>query len=147
MVPGDRKYTQEHEWILVDGSNGTVGVTEFAAHELGDIVFVELPAVGASFKKGDAVALFYPSANRDEEVFEDPYSFKIDRNPNRHIGFGVGEHFCLGAHLARLEMVVAYRHLLPRIEEIELSGKVDRLHSGLVGGVKRLPIHYKLRRA
>jgi cholest-4-en-3-one 26-monooxygenase len=98
-------------------------------------------------KKGDSLALFYPSANRDEEVFEDPYAFKIDRHPNRHIGFGVGEHFCLGAHLARLEMVVAYRHLLPRIDEIELTGKVDRLHSGLVGGVKRLPIHYKLRRA
>jgi cholest-4-en-3-one 26-monooxygenase len=97
-------------------------------------------------KKGESVALFYPSANRDEEIFEDPFAFKIDRNPNRHIGFGVGEHFCLGAHLARLEMVVAYRHLLPRIEEIELTGKVDRLHSGLVGGVKRLPIHYKLRR-
>ncbi|MEZ4332499.1 MAG: cytochrome P450 [Myxococcota bacterium] len=98
-------------------------------------------------KRGDAVALFYPSANRDEEVFEDPYAFKIDRHPNRHIGFGVGEHFCLGAHLARLEMQVAYRHLLPRIEEIELAGKVDRLHSGLVGGLKRLPIHYKLKRA
>ncbi len=55
-------------------------------------------------KKGDAVALFYPSANRDEEIFEDPFTFDIDRNPNRHIGFGVGEHFCLGAHLARLEM-------------------------------------------
>lgn len=55
MVPGDRKYTQEHEWIQVDGGNGTVGVTEFAAHELGDIVFVELPAVGSTFKQGDAV--------------------------------------------------------------------------------------------
>ena len=55
MVPGDRNYTQEHEWILVDGGNGTVGVTEFAAHELGDIVFVELPAVGSSFSRGDAV--------------------------------------------------------------------------------------------
>ncbi len=53
MVPQDRKYTQEHEWILVEGSQGTVGVTEFAAHELGDIVFVELPAVGSSFKQGD----------------------------------------------------------------------------------------------
>lgn len=97
-------------------------------------------------REGQAVALFYPSANRDEEVFEDPFSFKIDRQPNRHIGFGVGEHFCLGAHLARLEMQVAYRHLLPRIEEIELAGPVDRLHSGLVGGLKRLPIHYKLKR-
>ncbi|MBK8166420.1 MAG: glycine cleavage system protein GcvH [bacterium] len=55
MVPADRKYTQEHEWIMVDGGNGTVGVTEFAAHELGDIVFVELPSVGATFKQGDTV--------------------------------------------------------------------------------------------
>jgi cytochrome P450 len=98
-------------------------------------------------REGDALALFYPSANRDEEIFDDPYTFRIDRRPNRHIGFGVGEHFCLGAHLARLEMIVAYRHLLPRIEEIELAGPVDRLHSSLVGGVKRLPIRYKLRPA
>ena len=98
-------------------------------------------------REGESVALFYPSANRDEEVFEDPFTFKIDRKPNRHIGFGVGEHFCLGAHLARMEMQVAYKHLLPRIEEIELTGPADRLHSGLVGGVKRLPIRYKLRSA
>ena len=98
-------------------------------------------------REGQSVALFYASANRDEEVFEKPFEFLVDRKPNRHIGFGVGEHFCLGAHLARLEMQVAYRHLLPRIEEIELVGPVDRLHSALVGGVKRLPIHYKLRAA
>ena len=96
-------------------------------------------------REGDSVALFYPSANRDEEIFEDPFEFRIDRDPNRHLGFGVGEHFCLGAHLARLEMRVAYKYLLPRIEDIELTGTVDRLHSGLVGGVKRLPIRYKLR--
>jgi cholest-4-en-3-one 26-monooxygenase len=98
-------------------------------------------------REGDSVALFYPSANRDEEIFEDPFEFRIDRKPNRHLGFGVGEHFCLGAHLARLEMHVAYKYLLPRIEEIELAGPVDRLHSGLVGGVKRLPIRYKFRQA
>jgi cytochrome P450 len=98
-------------------------------------------------REGDTVALFYPSANRDEEIFEKPFEFLVDRKPNRHLGFGVGEHFCLGAHLARLEMHVAYRYLLPRIEEIELAGPADRLHSGLVGGVKRLPIHYKLRPA
>jgi cholest-4-en-3-one 26-monooxygenase len=95
-------------------------------------------------RKGDSVALFYPSANRDEEVFENPYQFDINRKPNRHIAFGVGEHFCLGAHLARLEMEVAYRHLIPRIKEIETAGPVDRLHSSLVGGVKRLPIRYQL---
>ncbi len=99
---------------------------------------------GKTIRKGDAVALFYPSANRDEEIFEDPFAFRIDRKPNRHLGFGMGEHFCLGAHLARLEMEVAYKHLLPRIEAVELAGPVERLHSSLVGGVKRLPIRYKL---
>jgi cytochrome P450 len=101
---------------------------------------------GKRIRKGDALALFYPSANRDEDVFDSPFEFRIDRQPNRHLGFGVGEHFCLGAHLARMEMEVAYRHLLPRIEEIELAGPVERLRSSLVGGVKRLPIRYKLKR-
>jgi cytochrome P450 len=100
---------------------------------------------GKTIKEGQSVALFYPSANRDEDYFEDPYSFRIDRRPNRHLGFGIGEHFCLGANLARLEISVAYKYLLPRIEEIELSGPVERLHSSLVGGVKRLPIRYRLR--
>ena len=102
---------------------------------------------GRKLAKGDLLALFYPSANRDEDVFEDPDVFRIDRRPNRHIGFGVGEHFCAGAHLARLELEVAYRHLLPRIEELEIAGPVDRLQSNLVGGIKRLPIHYKLKPA
>ena len=101
---------------------------------------------GKQIRKGDALALFYPSANRDEEVFEAPFEFRIDRNPNRHLGFGMGEHVCIGAHLARLELVVAYKHLLPRIDSVELAGPVERLHSSLVGGVKHLPIRYKLRR-
>jgi len=100
---------------------------------------------GQKIREGDLLSLFYPSANRDEEVFDRPYEFDVTRNPNRHIGFGVGEHFCAGAHVARLELEAAYKHLLPRIEEIELAGPVDRLHSHLVGGVKRLPIRYKLR--
>jgi cytochrome P450 len=102
---------------------------------------------GKQIRAGDPVGLFYPSGNRDEDVFDDPYSFRIDRNPNRHLGFGVGEHFCLGSHLARLEMQVAYKYLLPRIEEVELAGPVGRLHSSLVGGLKSLPIRYKLKPA
>ena len=102
---------------------------------------------GVEIKQGDELALFYPSGNRDETVFADPYTFRIDRNPNPHVGFGVGEHFCAGAHLARLELEMAFKYLLPRIEEIELAGPVDRLHSNLVGGIKRLPIRYKLRAA
>jgi cytochrome P450 len=102
---------------------------------------------GKTIREGDTLALFYPSVNRDEEIFEDPFDFRIDRQPNHHLGFGVGEHFCLGSHVAKLEMQVAYKHLLPRIDEIELAGPVSRLHSGLVGGVKHLPIRYKLKPA
>lgn len=102
---------------------------------------------GQTIKAGETVGLFYPSANRDEEVFDDPWNFRVDRKPNPHLAFGIGEHFCLGSHVARLELQIAYKHLLPRIEEIELTGEVSRLHSSLVGGVKRLPIRYKLRPA
>lgn len=96
-------------------------------------------------REGQRLGLFYGSANRDEEVFERPFSFDITRKPNRHIAFGIGEHFCAGAHMARLELEMAYKYLIPRIEEIELSGTPERLHSALVGGVKHLPIRYRLR--
>jgi len=100
---------------------------------------------GHPMRKGDVVGMFYPSANRDEDVWEDPYTFRVDRMRNPHIAFGVGEHYCLGAHVARLELNVIFRHLLPRLAEVELAGLVSRLRSNLIGGVKRLPIRYKLK--
>jgi len=102
---------------------------------------------GKKIRKGDRLGLFYPSANRDEEVFDAPFTFDVDRTHNRHIAFGMGEHFCAGAHVARLELEMAFKYLLPRIDFIELDGPVERLRSSLVGGVKHLPIHYKLKRA
>lgn len=102
---------------------------------------------GQRIEKGQHLALFYPSANRDADIFDAPERFRIDRNPNRHIGFGIGEHFCAGAHIARLEIQMAYQYLLPQIEEIELTGPPARLHSTFVGGIKRLPIRYRLKRA
>jgi cytochrome P450 len=100
---------------------------------------------GQKIARGDVVSLYYPSANRDEDVFEAPFEFRVDRKPNRHLAFGIGEHFCAGAHVARLEIEYALRFLLPRIEEIELAAPPDRLHSHFIGGIKRLPIRYKLR--
>jgi cytochrome P450 len=100
---------------------------------------------GKQIRKGDRLGLFYPSANRDEEVFDAPFTFDVERQQNRHLAFGIGEHFCAGAHVARLELEMAFKYLLPRIESIEVDGKVERLRSSLVGGVKHLPIHYKLR--
>ena len=99
---------------------------------------------GLAWRAGYGTRHAVDRAARDEAVFDDPYTFNIDRNPNRHLGFGIGEHFCLGAHLARMELKVAYKHLLPRIADIELAGPVERLQSTLVGGVKHLPIRYKL---
>jgi cytochrome P450 len=95
--------------------------------------------------QGEIVALFYPSANRDEDIFDAPFEFRVDRKPNRHLAFGIGEHFCAGAHVARLEIEYALRFLLPRIAEIELAAPPSRLRSNLIGGIKHLPIRYKLR--
>jgi cytochrome P450 len=100
---------------------------------------------GQRIREGEIVVMFYGSANRDEEVFDAPFEFRIDRGPNRHLAFGVGEHFCAGAHVARLELEYAFQFLLPRLETIELAGRPERLRSAVIGGYKRLPIRYKLR--
>jgi cytochrome P450 len=78
-------------------------------------------------------------------VFQDGDVFRVDRQPNDHIAFGRGEHVCLGAHLARLELRTAFRHLLERLEHVELAGPVERARSSFVGGIKRAPMRWKLR--
>jgi len=93
---------------------------------------------GQKVRKGDSLCLFYPSANRDERIFERADAFRIDRRPNRHIAFGVGEHFCLGAHVARLELRAMFRHLIERMAYVE------RLRSSVIGGIKHMPIRYRL---
>ena len=100
---------------------------------------------GTRIRAGDTLVMFYPSANRDEALFAEPERFRADRHPNRHLAFGVGEHVCVGAHLARLELVAAFRQLAARLERAELAGPVERLRSSMVGGLKRLPIRYELR--
>jgi len=99
---------------------------------------------GAEIGAGDQVALFWASANRDEEVFTDPFEFRVDRHPNPHLAFGVGEHFCMGAHVARLEIETIFRHLLARLKSFEVCGPVERLSSAVNGGLKRLPLRYQL---
>ncbi|MGI9430612.1 MAG: cytochrome P450 [Myxococcota bacterium] len=99
---------------------------------------------GQQIKEGDSLALFYASANRDEEVFDAPFEFRVDRDPNPHLAFGIGEHFCLGANLARMEIRVLLAELLPRLVSVELGGPPERLASSFVGGVKHLPIRYEV---
>ena len=98
----------------------------------------------AKIRAGDQVAIYFASANRDEEVFEDPFAFRVDRRPNPQLAFGFGEHFCMGAHLARVEIETLYRHLLQRLESFEVAGPVERLTSIINGSIKRLPISYRM---
>jgi cholest-4-en-3-one 26-monooxygenase len=102
---------------------------------------------GKTIRAGQNACLLYPSANRDEEVFADGDVFRIDRNPNRHIAFGVGEHVCLGAHLARLELHCAFAALRERLVSAELTGPVERARSSFVGGIKRAPMRWEIRPA
>jgi cytochrome P450 len=89
--------------------------------------------------EGDKVIMFYNSANRDEDVFDDPYTFDVRRSPNPHIGFGAaGPHFCLGAHLARQEIEVMFRRLFERLPDIEASSEPDRLLSPFINGIKHM---------
>ncbi len=102
----------------------------------------DYPLRGKVIRTGESVCLFYASGNRDEEVFEDPFAFRITRQPNPHIGFGMGEHVCLGAHLARLELRHAFGQLRTRMTECELVGPVERVRSSFVGGIKRAPMRW-----
>jgi cholest-4-en-3-one 26-monooxygenase len=98
---------------------------------------------GQTIRAGDKVVMFYPSANRDDEVFADAGRFDVTREPNPHLAFGGGgRHFCLGASLARLEIRVLFEELLRRLPDIELDGAPRRLRSNFINGIKTLPVRY-----
>ena len=97
---------------------------------------------GEQIREGDKVALFYASANRDEDAFVEPDTFDIARTPNDHLSFGIGPHFCLGANLARLEIRVIFEEILRRLPDIELAGKPERLRSYFINGIKRMPVRF-----
>jgi cytochrome P450 len=100
---------------------------------------------GKTIKAGDGVALFYWSGNRDEAVFEDPFSFRVDRANNPQTAFGNGVHQCLGLHLARMEIRALFAELLPRLDEIELAGEPKLSVANFVSGLKAMPIRYRMR--
>jgi cytochrome P450 len=99
---------------------------------------------GVPIAKGESVLLSYVSANRDEDVFADPMRFDVGRDPNRHLSFGHGVHFCLGAALARMEINSFFAELVPRIKSIELAGEPELMATTFVGGIKHLPIRVSL---
>ena len=98
---------------------------------------------GQLIRENDKVIFWYVSANRDEAVFTDPDRFDVGRTPNDHLGFGIGQHFCLGANLARLEINIMFEELLGRIHDIELAGPVRRLRSNFINGIKTMPVRFR----
>jgi cytochrome P450 len=100
---------------------------------------------GVPIAKGESVYLAYVSANRDEDIFDDPFRFDVGRDPNKHLSFGYGVHFCLGAALARMEINSLFSELLPRLDSIELAGRPELSATTFVGGLKHLPVRYSLR--
>lgn len=99
---------------------------------------------GRKIAKGDWLMLCYASGNRDEEVFEEPYRFRCDRKPNRHVAFGYGAHLCLGQYLAKLEMRILFEELLPRLKSIAPDGEVKMTQAYFVNGPKKLPIRFEV---
>jgi cytochrome P450 len=100
---------------------------------------------GVPIAAGESLLLSYVSANRDEEVFTDPFRFDVGRDPNKHLAFGYGVHFCLGAALARMEVSSFFSELIPRLKSIELTGDPESVATTFVGGLKHLPVRYSLR--
>ncbi|MFB4311673.1 cytochrome P450 [Actinomadura sp. GTD37] len=98
---------------------------------------------GKEIKAGDKLVLFYGSANRDERVFENPFAFDVGRDPNPHIGFGGGgPHYCLGTHLARMNLRIIFETILERMPDIRLAGEPRRLRSNFVNGYKDIPVSF-----
>jgi cytochrome P450 len=97
---------------------------------------------GQKIAKGERVVMWYPAVNRDEDVFPQADTFNITRSPNDHLAFGIGEHFCLGAGFARLELRALFEELFRRFPDIELDGPPERLRSTFIGGIKHLPVRY-----
>ena len=99
---------------------------------------------GRKIAKDDWLLLCYPSGNRDEEVFADPFAFRVDRKPNNHLAFGFGAHMCLGMHLARMEMRILWEELLPRLDAVDMAGEPKLTRANFVSGPKALPIRYRM---
>jgi cholest-4-en-3-one 26-monooxygenase len=98
---------------------------------------------GVKLEEGAKLALWYPSVNRDEEVFDDPHRFDIERSPNPHLSFGIGEHYCLGANLARMELHKIFHGLVTRLPELELAAEPRRLRSNFINGVKEMRVRFE----
>ena len=141
------QHPQERQRLLDDMSLMDGAVEEILRwtsplHHMARTATADVEIRGKQIKAGDRVLMWYPSVNRDEEYFPDPYRFDITRAPNEHLAFGIGEHFCLGAGFARKELRVMFEELYRRFPDIDLAGPPERLRSNFINGIKHMPVRY-----
>jgi cytochrome P450 len=137
--PGERARLQA-DMSLIDGAVEEILRWTSPLHHMARRATTDVEIRGEAMRPGDSVLMWYPSANRDEDVFDDPYRFDITRSPNDHLAFGHHEHFCLGAGFAKKEIRVMFEELFERYPRIELNGKPERLRSNFINGIKRMPV-------
>lgn len=133
--------------LLADGSLMDSAIEEILRwvsplHHMARTATADTEIRGQAIKSGDRVLMWYPSANHDEDIFNDPYTFDITRTPNEHLAFGIGEHFCLGAGFARKELRVMFQELFRRFPDIEVTGPPERLRSNFINGIKHMDVKY-----
>jgi cytochrome P450 len=130
------------DWSLIDSSVEEILRWTSPLHHMSRMAVADVDIRGQKISSTERVLLWYPSANRDEDVFPEPYRFDITRAPNEHLAFGIGEHFCLGAGFARKEIKVMFEELFRRFPDIQIVGPPQRLRSNFINGIKRMPVTF-----
>jgi cholest-4-en-3-one 26-monooxygenase len=146
------EHPDEYDKLVQDPDGMINGATEEILRWASPVVYFRRNVLkdtelrGQQLKAGDKISIWYPSANRDEDVFADPFRFDIQRTPNEHLAFGGGgPHFCLGSSLARMEIRVLFEELAKRVPTVRALGEPDRLRSNFIGGIKHLPVDLSAR--
>ena len=136
----DQRARLQDDMALMDTAVDEILRWTSPLHHMSRRATADVEIRGRHIHAGDSVLMWYPSANRDEDIFPEPYHFDITRQPNEHLAFGHHEHFCLGAGFARKEMKVMLVELFQRFPDIQLAGEPARLRSNFINGIKRMPV-------
>jgi cholest-4-en-3-one 26-monooxygenase len=142
------EHPAEHRRLLADRSLLPTAVEEILRW-VSPVLYMRRTATrateirGVPIAAGDKVVMWYPAANRDADLFLDPDRFDVGRDPNPHLAFGIGQHFCLGAQLARLQLRVMFAELLERMPRVELTGPVTRIRTNFLGAIKAMPVRVR----
>jgi cytochrome P450 len=139
--PAQRERLRRERWLMPTAVEEILRYVSPVTHVM-RTAKREVEIRGQRIRAGERVVIWNASANRDEEVFPDPDRFDVGRTPNEHLAFGHGEHYCLGANLARLEIRVMIEEVLARLPDMELAGEVSRLRSHFVAGIKHMPVRF-----